>query len=199
MSVWFCRLTMHPLLYIQTFTLVCYHACPKSDAGTAENDLRTLRHRIERNRMGDQPHFHRHSGFVVVLIYWHEKHKGKQRVHGKMKKSKYLLKHVGYWFKVVCLFMHVLKCTSSHEFKASGLELWRLRKSIATATQSLVRAGHILTHWGRVAHICVSKLTIITSDNDLPPGRRQAIIWTNAGILLIGPLGTIISEISIEI
>ena len=43
-----------------------------------------------------------------------------------------------------------------------------------------------LTHWGRVTHICVSKLTIIGSDNGLSPGRRQAIIWTNAGILLIG-------------
>ena len=41
--------------------------------------------------------------------------------------------------------------------------------------------------WGRVTHICVGKLTIIVSDNGLSPGRRQAIIWTNAGILLIGP------------
>ena len=47
-----------------------------------------------------------------------------------------------------------------------------------------------LTHWGRVRHICIGKLTIIGSDNGLSPGRRQAIIWTNAGILLIGPLGT---------
>ena len=39
-------------------------------------------------------------------------------------------------------------------------------------------------------HICVGNLTIIGSDNGLSPGRRQAIIWTNAGILLIGPLGT---------
>ena len=46
-----------------------------------------------------------------------------------------------------------------------------------------------LTHWGRVTHICVGKLTIIGSDNGLSPGRRQAIIWTNAGILLIRPLG----------
>ena len=29
--------------------------------------------------------------------------------------------------------------------------------------------------------------------------RRQAFIWTNAGILLIGPLGTNLDEISIEI
>ena len=56
-----------------------------------------------------------------------------------------------------------------------------------------------LTHWGRVTHICVNKLTIITSDNGLSPGRRQAIIWTNAGILLIGPWGTNFSEILIGI
>ena len=57
----------------------------------------------------------------------------------------------------------------------------------------------MLTHWGRVTHICVSKLTIIGSDNGLSPDRRQPIIWTNARILLIGPLGTNFSEILIEI
>ena len=36
-----------------------------------------------------------------------------------------------------------------------------------------------------VMHICVSNVTSISSDNGLSPGRRQAIIWTNAGILLI--------------
>ena len=56
-----------------------------------------------------------------------------------------------------------------------------------------------LTHWGRVSHIYVGKLTVIGSDNGLSPGRRQAIIWNNAGILLIGPLGTNVSEILIEI
>ena len=54
-------------------------------------------------------------------------------------------------------------------------------------------------HWGRVTHICVSKLNIICSDNGLSPGRRQAIIWTNAGMLLIGSLGTNFIEILIEI
>ena len=48
-------------------------------------------------------------------------------------------------------------------------------------------------------HICVSKLTITGSDNGLSPGRRQAIIWTNAGILLIRPLGINFSEIFNEI
>ena len=56
-----------------------------------------------------------------------------------------------------------------------------------------------LTHWGRETHTCVSELTIIGSDNGLSPSRRQAIIWTNAGILLIWHLGTNFSEISIEI
>ena len=37
--------------------------------------------------------------------------------------------------------------------------------------------------------IYVRKFTIIVPDNGLPPGRRQAIICTNAGIMLIGPLG----------
>ena len=43
----------------------------------------------------------------------------------------------------------------------------------------------------------VSELTIIGSHNGLPPGRRQAIIWTNSGILLIGLLGINFSETSI--
>ena len=42
----------------------------------------------------------------------------------------------------------------------------------------------------------LSKLTIIDLDNGLSPGRRQAIIWTNAGILLIRILETNLSEIS---
>ena len=56
-----------------------------------------------------------------------------------------------------------------------------------------------LTHWGRVMHICVSKCTIIGSDNGLSPSRHQAIIWTNAGILLIWPLGTNFDKILIKI
>ena len=43
------------------------------------------------------------------------------------------------------------------------------------------------------------KLFIIGSDNGLSLGRRQTIIWTDDGILLIGPLGTNFNEILIEI
>ena len=59
----------------------------------------------------------------------------------------------------------------------------------------------VLTHWGRVTHTCVGNLTVIGPNNGLSPGRRQAIIWTNARILLIEPLGTnfidILSQIQI--
>ena len=55
----------------------------------------------------------------------------------------------------------------------------------------------LFNHWR--PHICVSKLTIIALDNGLSPGRRQAIIWINAGILLIWPLETNFSEILFKI
>ena len=53
-----------------------------------------------------------------------------------------------------------------------------------------------LTDWGRVTHICVSKLTIIGPDNGLTPSiigpdnglsprRRQAIIWTSGQTILL--------------
>ena len=57
----------------------------------------------------------------------------------------------------------------------------------------------MLTHCGQVTHKCVCNLTLIGSDNGLSPGRHHAIIWTNADILLIGPLVTNFSEILIEI
>ena len=53
--------------------------------------------------------------------------------------------------------------------------------------------------WSQLMHICVSKIIIVGSDNGLSPGRCQDIMWTNAGILLIGPLGINFSEILIEI
>ena len=58
---------------------------------------------------------------------------------------------------------------------------------------------YILTHWGRRTHICVRQLTIISSDNGLLPGRRRAIIWTRAGMLLIKHLGRNFSDILIRI
>ena len=59
--------------------------------------------------------------------------------------------------------------------------------------------ANVLTHWGRVTHICVSKLSINGSDNGLWPGQCEAIIRINAGNLLIGPFITNFSKILIEI
>ena len=56
-----------------------------------------------------------------------------------------------------------------------------------------------LSHCSQVTHICVGNLTIIDSDNGLTPSRRKAIIWTNAGILWITPVGTKFNEILMEI
>ena len=50
-----------------------------------------------------------------------------------------------------------------------------------------------------MTHLCVSKLTNIGPDSGLLPGRPQNIIWTNVGMVLIGPLGTNFGEIVIEI
>ena len=57
----------------------------------------------------------------------------------------------------------------------------------------------LLTHWGRMTHICVGYPTIIGSQDDLSPDLRQTIIWTNAVMLLITPVGTNFSEILSEI
>ena len=53
----------------------------------------------------------------------------------------------------------------------------------------------IKAHLPLVPLICVSKLGHHCSDNGLSPVRRQAITWTNAGLLSIGLLGTSFSEI----
>ena len=60
--------------------------------------------------------------------------------------------------------------------------------------------------WWIYISICISSRiyasanqTTIGLNNGSSPGRRQAIIWTNAGILSIGPLGLYFNEISMEI
>ena len=80
-----------------------------------------------------------------------------------------------------------------------------LTPGIVEIMTAAVNAGFVgcrhscITHWSRVIHTCVGNLTSIGSDNGLSPGRRQTITWTNAGILLIGPLGTNFCGILIEI
>ena len=57
----------------------------------------------------------------------------------------------------------------------------------------------MLTRWGQVTHTYVGNLNTIRSNSGLSPCRCQAIIWTNIGILLIGPIGTSFCEISVGI
>ena len=71
------------------------------------------------------------------------------------------------------------------------LPVWRVAQDFATL--------ETLTHWNQVTHIGVGTLAIIIPDYGLSPGQRQAIIWTNDALLLIGSLGTNFSEIFIEI
>ena len=112
------------------------------------------------------------------------------RLH--MKLCQYIM--VPIWF-FIGKHMHGLRCHHHHTkvsqmiwFTINGWNIW-----------SMLWRQLFLAHWGRVMLICAGKLAIIGSDNGLSPGRRQAIIWTNAGILLIGPLGTNFSEILIAI
>ena len=69
-----------------------------------------------------------------------------------------------------------------------------------TKDQLRGKCFHLMTSsWNPRASVCVGNLATIDSDNGLSPGRRQAIIWTNAGILLIAPLRTNYRQILIEI
>ena len=116
-----------------------------------------------------------------------------------------LLCTLGLWVSIHCLIDPI---TEHHPH----MNTWIFRRKVygsetAHVWLALVELSYfdiiwifnMLTHWGRVTHKCVSKLTIIGSDNGLSPGWRQAIIWTNAGILLIRPLGTNFNEMLIEI
>ena len=72
-----------------------------------------------------------------------------------------------------------LKTTLNRCFLYTTISLWAVNVKCVFKWQC--PNFHLLTHWGQVTHICVSKLTIIGSDNGLSPGQRQAIIWTNDG------------------
>ena len=54
------------------------------------------------------------------------------------------------------------------------------------------------THLPLAPHTCVVNRVSIGSNNGLSPIRRQAIIWTNTGLLSIGPIGTNFGEILIK-
>ena len=86
----------------------------------------------------------------------------------------------------------ILKCQGT-QYKNRMLQAWY---EICTCIIMICTPFYALAFTSdRMKHICVSRLTIIVLDNGLSPGRHQAFIWINAGILLIGPFGTNVSEI----
>ena len=106
------------------------------------------------------------------------------------------------WFKVnFNLFTHVCPYGFKALADSRHSPLWILVLCNILQTY-LLQIAHPstcaspLTHQGRVMHICVSKLTILGSDNGFAPSRRQAIIWTKDGILLNQNLSEIFSEIN---
>ena len=103
--------------------------------------------------------------------------------------------------KLIIFFLYDHYISSTQKLKFSVNELLQMFISVTSVIITSVHNKYkpFLTHWRRATHICLSKLTIIGSDNGLSPDRRQAIIWTNDGLLLNGPLETNFSEILIEI
>ena len=58
---------------------------------------------------------------------------------------------------------------------------------------------YCIIYWSQVRYACISNFATIGTDNRLSPGRHQAIIGTNAGILFIRNLGRSFTEIKSEI
>ena len=74
------------------------------------------------------------------------------------------------------------------------------KSSITLSSASFADQVHTnLTNWGWMTHICIDNQTTIGSDIGLSPGWCQAIIWTNAGKMLIGILPTHFCKILIKI
>ena len=117
----------------------------------------------------------------------------------------------GFWSNCTQSKHNVLTCIFSWDTSSAAVNIWRTRERLqdtvwyaidwgrayyfmffpgyglhvsilvrGTENKAISRSLAVLTHWGRVTHICVSNLTIVGC---------QAIIWINAGILLIVLLG----------
>ena len=143
------------------------------------------------------PNGHRSDSFRPLIV-WHNSKCG-------WHKSKWRLRALSLHFRIKIPYMLpflISSFISDCRTLISNVEHFKMRakfnSSLSLTSHNTLR-DWLSTHWGRVTHICVSKLTIIGSDNGLSPARRQAIIWTNAGILLIGALGTNVSEIFYKI
>ena len=129
------------------------------------------------------------------VLVWREKCHMNHRYLFYLMHSYYIALHMVNNFVLKCHSTHLQICLPT-KLSPSGSKL-RPSKYHNKMIPFWLKSASLSTHWGRVTHICVGNLTIIGSDNGLSPGRRQAIIWSNAGILLIGLVGTNPSQIVI--
>ena len=90
-------------------------------------------------------------------------------------------------------YYHTLDCCCHFRtiilLQQIAIEKWKCVSSALSIERIQQRSVSLLTLWGRVTHICVSKQTIVGSENGLSPGRGQVIIWTCAGLLVIWTFG----------
>ena len=88
---------------------------------------------------------------------------------------------------------HTLDCCCHFQtiilLQQIAIQKWKYVSSALSIERIQHRSILLLTLWGRVTHICVSKQAIIGSENGLSPGRCQVIIWTCAGLLVIWTFG----------
>ena len=120
-----------------------------------------------------------HQCFVLGLFPNHKRADGES--------TRMLVMETLPWEKKWCVWQSRLMCVTGR----SKCKQQRMGKG--NCSNKLGLPGHIMfctlsvgSHWGQVTHICVVD-------------RCQAIIWSNAGILSIGPIGTNFSEILIGI
>ena len=86
---------------------------------------------------------------------------------------------------MIAKYVYILQLHSS--WRNIKWQWWNFTINSGEIRSQLVlstRAPTVLTKWGWVTHICVSKLSM-GWDKSLSPGRRRIIILTNAGILSI--------------
>ena len=102
-----------------------------------------------------------------------------------------------YVYKWICKNISILIHYTTY-FLPSGLSCWRgyCRCLCLFICPSICLSAFLKEDREQlIVKSCVSNITIIGSDNGLLPGRRQAIIWSNAGIFLIRTVGTNFCEI----
>ena len=144
------------------------------------------------NSLAKLNQFQNYSVFCAFCIY---------RSGSKYSNTAFMLLEQNY----LCI-LHIPTWNRKHNRKllSRNVIIWPLdtKMSVGLDNHFMCRnllTERLLTNWGRVTYICISKLTILDSDNVLSPARPQAIIWNNARILLIKPLGKNFSEILIEL